>query len=157
MGRELRWHLARAGREKLKGLGKTRAPSADRGNPGPLESQLSGRDSICAKTFKTSCAPAIWSARSPSQGWSNGWFPTGFKLKRWSWRRETRPRVPIRQSSSRIDSAEAWNRAIERRPATQEASSRSIAQSFDAFLIERFASEAARSCAQTRPRCARRE
>lgn len=74
MGRELRWHLARAGREKLKGLGKTRAPSADRGNPGPLESQLSGRDSICAKTFKTSCAPAIWSARSPSQGWSNGWF-----------------------------------------------------------------------------------
>jgi len=112
MGRELRWHLARAGREKLKGLGKTRAPSADRGNPGPLESQLSGRDPICAKTFKTSCAPAIWSARSPSQGWSNGWFPTGFKLKRWSWRRETRPRVPIRQSSSRIDSAEAWNRAI---------------------------------------------
>ncbi len=68
MGRELRWHLARAGREKLKGLGKTRAPSADRGNPGPLKSQLSGRDSICAKTFKTSCAPAIWSARSPESG-----------------------------------------------------------------------------------------
>jgi hypothetical protein len=105
MGRELRWHLARAGREKLKGLGKTRAPSADRGNPGPLESQLSGRDSICAKTFKTSCAPAIWSARSPSQGWSNGWFPTGFKLKRWSWRREVKSRVPISRSSSFIDSA----------------------------------------------------
>src|SRR5487761_41640 len=36
LGRQLFGHLARPCREKLKGLGRTRAPSADRGNPGPL-------------------------------------------------------------------------------------------------------------------------
>jgi hypothetical protein len=80
MGRELRWHLARPGREKLKGLGKPAPLPPTEETPAHLSPSLAeGTRSAPKRRNFFRCCQLV--GPQSESGWVNWPVSTGFKFK----------------------------------------------------------------------------